>query len=97
MNTEQITTALSQLDDGWQISDDQTSIARTLDTKNFADAMSITQVTAELAGKENHHPDICLGWGYCSISFTTHSSKNLTKLDFQCALKLDALLLTLVN
>jgi 4a-hydroxytetrahydrobiopterin dehydratase len=55
--------------------------------------MSIANVVSVLAEEENHHPDICLGWGYCQISFTTHSVKGLTEIDFRCARKLDTLLL----
>jgi 4a-hydroxytetrahydrobiopterin dehydratase len=95
--TEQIKRLCCELNDGWQVSDDQTTITRTIDTKNFTEAMSITQIVALLAEKENHHPDICLGWGYCRISFTTHSSKGLTELDFRCAKNLDTLILTLTK
>lgn len=97
MNTEQKQQMASKLHHAWQISDDQTTITRSIVTQNFAQAMSITHITALLAEKENHHPDICLGWGYCQISFTTHSKKDLTKLDFRCAEKLDTLLLTLTD
>ncbi|MFT6308062.1 MAG: 4a-hydroxytetrahydrobiopterin dehydratase [Patiriisocius sp.] len=97
MNTEQINHLCCELNDGWQVSNDQTTITRTIETKNYTEAMSITQIVALLAEKENHHPDICLGWGYCRISFTTHSSKGLTELDFRCAKKLDTLILTLTK
>jgi 4a-hydroxytetrahydrobiopterin dehydratase len=97
MNTEQIIQLSGGLNDGWQVSDDNTMITRTMDTKNFAEAMSITQIAALLSERENHHPDIYLGWGYCRISFTTHSKKSLTELDFRCAQKLDTLLLTLIK
>jgi len=85
----------SQLNGDWQISEDKTMITRSIVTTNFAEALSITQLAADLAEKENHHPDICLGWGYCRISFTTHSSQSLTELDFSSAQKFDTLLLTL--
>lgn len=97
MNSEEILQLSAGLNDDWQLSNDKTMITRTIDTKNFADAMSITHITALLSERENHHPDICLGWGYCRISFTTHSTKNLTKLDFRCAQKLDTLLQTLIK
>lgn len=97
MNTEQILHLSGGLNDGWQVNDDRTTITRTIDTKNFADAMSITQIAALLSERENHHPDIRLGWGYCRVSFTTHSAKSLTELDFRCAQKLDTLLQTLIK
>ena len=97
MNTEEITRLSGELNDGWKVNEDETMITRTIDTKNFAEAMAITHITALLSEKENHHPDICLGWGYCRISFTTHSAKELTELDFGCAQKLDTLLLTLIK
>ena len=97
MNTEQKERLSSELHNDWQVSTDQTTITRTIKTKNFADAMAVTQITALLAENENHHPDICLGWGYCRLAFTTHSKKELTELDFRCARKLDTLLQTLIK
>ena len=43
----------------------------------------------EIAEKENHHPDITFGWGYCSIKIFTHAIKGLAESDFILAAKID--------
>lgn len=94
MDTQHIKQLIHELDDEWQLSDDQTTITRKIKTKNFSESMSITQAVATLAETENHHPTICLGWGFCHISFTTHASNSLTELDFHCAKGVDLLVKT---
>ena len=44
-----------------------------------------------LAEKENHHPDIIFGWGYCKIKIFTHAIKGLAESDFILAAKIDKL------
>ena len=43
----------------------------------------------DLAEKENHHPDISFGWGYCKIKIFTHAIKGLAESDFILAAKID--------
>ena len=42
-----------------------------------------------IADEENHHPDICFGWGYCKIKIFTHAIKGLAESDFILAAKID--------
>jgi 4a-hydroxytetrahydrobiopterin dehydratase len=41
----------------------------------------------ELAEAEGHHPDICYGWGYCTVVFYTHKIGGLHENDFIMAAK----------
>src|SRR3712207_714680 len=46
---------------GWR--DDGDALIRDLEFANFADAMAYVNEVAELAERENHHPDIAIhGW-----------------------------------
>lgn len=81
----------SRLHPNWTTDDEDTVITRSFSTRNFNDALMLTNVCAALAEQENHHPDIKMGWGYCHISFTTHTTGALTELDYRVALKLDNL------
>ena len=38
---------------------------------------------------ENHHPDITFGFGYATISITTHAIQGLSENDFILAAKID--------
>lgn len=81
---------LAQLD-GWNLSDDGTTIRRRFEFKGFAKAVEMANLAAWLGNKQGHHPDIAFGWGYCEVVFTTHEAGGLTENDFICAARLDAL------
>ena len=49
----------------------------------------MANLIAWLGERQGHHPDIAFGWGYCSVSFTTHEIDGLSNNDFVCAAKLD--------
>ncbi len=76
---------------GWALEEDATRIRRTYRFKDFASAMAFARRVGELAESEGHHPDIALGWGYCSVAFRTHKIGGLHENDFIMAAKVDAL------
>ncbi|MDN5567205.1 MAG: 4a-hydroxytetrahydrobiopterin dehydratase [Paracoccus sp. (in: a-proteobacteria)] len=86
-------TARAHLDGltGWTLSDDATIMTRRFDFKGFAKAVEMANLAAWLGNKQGHHPDIAFGWGYCTVSFTTHEAGGLTENDLICAARLDAL------
>jgi 4a-hydroxytetrahydrobiopterin dehydratase len=73
----------------WDIRDDSRRIERTFRFKNFAEAFAFVQRVAELAEAEGHHPDVCFGWGYATVSLQTKKIKGLHENDFIIAAKLD--------
>jgi 4a-hydroxytetrahydrobiopterin dehydratase len=46
---------------------------------------------AWVAHQEDHHPLLEVGYNYCTVRYSTHSVGGLSKNDFICAAKLDAL------
>ena len=73
----------------WDIRDDGHLIERTFRFKNFAQAFAFVQRVADLAEAEGHHPDVCFGWGYATVSLQTKKIKGLHENDFIMAAKLD--------
>ncbi len=59
--------------------------------KAFADAFAFVAAASDLAEAQGHHPDICFGWGYASVSLQTKKIKGLHENDFIMAAKYDAL------
>ena len=57
--------------------------------KNFVESQNFINKVGEIAERENHHPDISFGWGYCSIKIFTHAIKGLAESDFILAAKID--------
>lgn len=81
---------LSQINN-WQLSSDQKTISKRYTFKGFYKTMAFVNAVAWIANQENHHPDIQLGYNYCVINYTTHAIDGLSKNDFICAAKVDAL------
>ena len=75
----------------WALLDEATRIERSYRFKNFAEAFAFVERAAALAEAEGHHPDICFGWGYATVSLRTKKIKGLHENDFIMAAKLDRL------
>jgi len=79
---------------GWQLSPDHKTIHRAFTFKGFYKTMGFVNAIAWIANQENHHPDMAVGYNYCTVTFTTHAINGLSKNDFICAAKIDVLLTT---
>jgi len=88
---DKIKQLLSQVET-WSTNNDNTVITRRFSFKNFYQTMGFVNAVAWIANKENHHPDLEVGFNYCVVNFTTHAIKGLTENDFICAAKINALL-----
>ncbi len=75
----------------WELEQTGHAIHRSFSFKNFAKAFALVEKVSALAEKEAHHPDFCFGWGYVSISLTTHAIKGLHHNDFIMAAKINDL------
>ena len=80
-----------QLHKDWEVAEDSLSIERSLKFKDFYRTMSFVNALAHIANTEDHHPDLEVGYGYCHVTYSTHSIGGLSVNDFICAAKLDRL------
>ena len=76
---------------GWELLDDARLIRRTYRFGNFREALAFAQHVGELAEAVGHHPDVCFGWGYATVSLRTKKIKGLHENDFIMAAKVDRL------
>lgn len=76
---------------GWRLLDDGKSIGRDFRFDGFLPALAFANALGWMAERENHHPDLELGWGHCRVRFSTHDVDGLSLNDFICAAKTDAL------
>lgn len=76
---------------GWQLSADATKLSCTFRFKNFMLAQGFAARVGEISEIENHHPDICYGWGYCTVQFYTHKIGGLHENDFIMAARVNAI------
>lgn len=91
MEAEAARGLMGQLHGDWVLDREATVLARRFAYKGFAKAVQMANVAAWLGDREGHHPDICFGWGYCEVRYTTHEIGGLSENDFICAAKLDVI------
>lgn len=83
--------ALRQQTPEWALLDDGRRIERRFGFRSFTEAFAFVGQVAQLAEAEGHHPDVCFGWGYVTVSLQTRKTKGLHENDFIMAAKLDRL------
>jgi 4a-hydroxytetrahydrobiopterin dehydratase len=83
---------MSELGEDWSLTEDATEIRRDFHFKGFNRTMGFVNAVAWIANSEAHHPDLEVGWGHCLVRYQTHAIGGLSRNDFICAAKIDALL-----
>ena len=77
----------------WRLSRDGVhKISRTLKFKDFKEAMKFVNKVAEIADKEDHHPDFKIVYNKVWLDLSTHSIGGLSENDFIMAAKVSKLL-----
>ena len=66
-------------------------LTKTFRFKNYYETMAFVNAAAWISHREDHHPDLLVGYSQCKVSYVTHAIKGLSTNDFICAAKLDAL------
>ncbi|HSW70928.1 MAG TPA: 4a-hydroxytetrahydrobiopterin dehydratase [Gammaproteobacteria bacterium] len=88
---EEIKKNLKQLGMAWQVSGDAKKIFKDFKFKNYYQTMAFVNAIAWMAHRENHHPDLEVGYNHCKVEYTTHAADGLTENDFICAHKVEEL------
>ena len=88
LSAEEVAKLLKQLQ-GW--AHEGNVIAKTYAFKNYYQTMAFVNASAWISHREDHHPDIAVGYNQCRVTYSTHAINGLSENDFICAAKLDAL------
>ena len=88
LTAEQVRPMLKGLQ-GWAL--DGGTIAKTYEFKNYFETMAFVNAAAWISHREDHHPDMLVGYNTCRVSYITHAVNGLSENDFICAAKLDKL------
>lgn len=75
---------------GWSFAPGEAEIRKEFHFPDFARALAFVNALGYLAERENHHPDLELGWGRVLVRFSTHDVGGLSRNDFICAAKIEA-------
>ena len=75
---------------GWESTGKE--IGKTFQFKNYYETMAFVNIVAWVAHREDHHPDMEVGYNRCRIRYSTHSVGGLSENDFICAAKVENLM-----
>jgi 4a-hydroxytetrahydrobiopterin dehydratase len=90
LNDNQISEYQKELNEDWKIIDNK-KISREFPFDSFGQGMEFANKVAEIAEKENHHPDVCIFFRKVRVDFSTHKIGGLSDNDFIMAAKVDEL------
>jgi 4a-hydroxytetrahydrobiopterin dehydratase len=88
LSQDEINALMQQLD-GW--SQHGQLIGKTFEFKNYYQTLAFVNAVAWVSHREDHHPDLSVGYNKCRVEYTTHAIDGLSENDFICAAKVDAL------
>jgi 4a-hydroxytetrahydrobiopterin dehydratase len=87
-SAEQAKDMLTQLR-GWVLEDGK--LVKLFPFTNYYQTMAFVNALAWISHREDHHPDLFVGYNQCRVEYSTHAIGGLSENDFICAAKADAL------
>ncbi|SDY99067.1 4a-hydroxytetrahydrobiopterin dehydratase [Nitrosomonas sp. Nm33] len=86
LTSEEANKLMQQLE-GWSLANNK--ISKTFEFKNYYQTMAFVNAVAWLSHREDHHPDMMVGYNKCHVEYMTHAINGLSENDFICAAKID--------
>ena len=74
---------------GWTQHD--AAIQKTFLFRSYHETIAFVNALAWVCHTENHHPDLHVTYDHCVVRFSTHSVSGISRNDFICAARADAL------
>ncbi|WP_291013449.1 4a-hydroxytetrahydrobiopterin dehydratase [Hydrogenophaga sp.] len=94
LSATEIVTQLTQLNgdaaQGWKLIEG--ALEKSFPFANYHETMAFVNALAWVAHREDHHPDLAVSYGRCTVRFNTHDVSGISVSDFHCAAAVDALL-----
>lgn len=88
LRDDEIQALLAQLDD-WSYREG--ALVKAYAFRNYHETMAFVNATTWISHREDHHPDLAVGYNRCEVRYWTHAIGGLSENDFICAAKIDAL------
>ena len=87
-NDQQTKDMLKELK-GWIVEDGK--LVKLYPFRNYHETLAFVNALAWISHREDHHPDLQVGYNKCRVEYSTHAIGGLSGNDFICAAKADAL------
>ncbi len=91
LDADAATALVAELHGDWQLDLELRRISRRFNFVGFNRPLAFLNAVAFIAATEGHHPELALGYGYCTVTYWTHAIDGLSDNDFICAAKIDRL------
>jgi 4a-hydroxytetrahydrobiopterin dehydratase len=88
LTVDELRTHLSTLT-GWSLADNR--IEKTFAFANYYETMAFVNAVAYVAHRQDHHPDLTVGYNRCTVALSTHDAGGVTLNDCICAAKVERL------
>ena len=88
LSAGEVAILMEQLD-GWEFL--EKTIRKDFHFKNYYQTTAFVNAVAWISHREDHHPDLTMGYNNCRVEYTTHAIGGLSENDFICAAKVDTL------
>jgi 4a-hydroxytetrahydrobiopterin dehydratase len=74
---------------GWNASGDR--LQKSFAFADYHETVAFVNAVAWIAQREDHHPDLLVGYNRCDVTWSTHSAGGVTLNDVVCAAKIERL------
>jgi len=93
MTATEVVANLANLE-GWTLTGDGAAVAieKTYAFANYDETISFVNAVAFIAHRQDHNPDLSVHFKRCVVRFNTHDVGGISRTDFDCAARVDALL-----
>ncbi len=75
--------------EGWEIADGQ--LTKSFQFEDHYQTMAFVNALAWISHREDHHPELVVGYDSCIVRYSTHTVGGISDNDFICAAKVDHL------
>ncbi len=76
---------------GWELTAAGDEISRVFRFGDYHQTLAFVNAIAAIIHREDHHPDLEVGYNRCRVRFSTHAVHGLSENDFICAARINAL------
>ena len=88
MTSAEVTAQLTALDQ-WAF--DAGALKKIYRFRNYYETLAFVNAVAYMVHREDHHPDLHVGYDRCEVRYNTHSVNGISENDFISAAKADAI------
>jgi 4a-hydroxytetrahydrobiopterin dehydratase len=75
--------------EGWQLEGHR--LVHTFEFEDHFQTMAFVNAVAWVSHREDHHPELVVGYNTCTVRYWTHTVGGLSENDFVCAAKVSHL------